>query len=628
MKKTMMISLVGLMVFLGACATGWGVLNCPSGETGYESSLSSLTVGGLEFTFSTPEICGTSPYSFSVTDGTCTLQLPAPFDQESIDLSGATVEWDETDAGVVSGGKFSWADDEMLITLKGIEFSITEAEFSEASSSGTIKLKAEVSEETVIKDIIYIQPAQLGDVTITFDGNGTFTFDYSALTGLEMKLKADAGTTEIATVSIASVSQAGVITDICLTALPDVDFKSAGFTASLDSLSVTFDYDIPNKNITYRSGAGVIKLKNIEGVQGDVSLGLTFTETEVKAELSTESTLKAFGFDIEGEGVSCEFNYDFELTKIAGTNIDISRADNDKFVLKGVSFELTDGKITAFSCASSTVKHKNIEFAISELTYLPDETEIQFNALLKLPSTEMTVNNFRINNDAEIKVESITLAMNQAPLTIGGTATFTDTEFSLIDADITFAGTGINADIIVGATETFNYGYARLKILSATGVVIPGSPIKIVTLSGAGGYNYTVDEFGNGDASEGALQIGFGMGISDLANKFTLTGEVGGRTMGGDVSLFIRGSVAAPATGDPYFSGDVTCAYWVGEEELIGALSTTITVPPSSGDIVQIDSGDGVNFTFKSGGEWGVSTVSEISGQLFSVVDWSLKYYL
>lgn len=304
------------------------------------------------------------------------------------------------------------------------------------------------------------------------------------------------------------------------------------------------------------------------------------------------------------------------MVEVSGEDLDIKRTDNEKFKLAGVSFSLKEGKIESFSCASSTLKHKMMEFVVSEVEYDSSEKALDLSATFTLPpSVALTVDGFKISEDATISITSMDISLNQAPLVLNGSAAFNTDEFSG-GVTATFAGTGISADMTVGATETFNYGYAKLTV--SGNVPLGSSGLVLKSISGKGGYNYYVNSSGSGQAQSGALMIGFGLGISDVGNNILLEGNTTASLGGGDVVLGIAGVVKAPANAPHYFDSSLSVNYSIVQKSVSGDITTSVTLPAGSGSMLNME-----NATMAyaiGGGNWSISALG-VGGKLFNTVN-------
>lgn len=481
-------------------------------------------------------------------------------------------------------------------------------------------LSANLDQDTLLTDIVYLKSGLSGDVTFTFNGNGSAgSIDFSGLTGLALELKPESAAAAIASVTVDSISAAGLVSGATLSAEPNAEFTCSGFAAELESLDMNFDFDIPQKKFTYNSGSGKLNLKNIEGVEGDVELDLSFGSASASASFAMDGNIEAFGFDISGESLSATFGYDFTVSKIEGKGLSVQRSDNSDFNLEDVSFELSDGEISTFSCGTSEIKYESIKFAVSSVTYDSATTELQFSANLELPSMQMEVTDFKVDSDGSVNTDSMSLSLDidMDPLIIStGVATFSDSKFSLIGASAKFAGTGIDADVIIGAS-TFNYGYVSLTI--SGNVPIGTSGLQFTSLSGLAGYNYTADQEGNGQASLGDLQIGFKIGIGDVAGAVELIGGIGGQTMGGDVTLNINGAVKAPANAPHYFESIVNINYMVGSDTVSGDITTSVSLPPGSGSMLNMED---ATMNYASDGENWSLDAPRVTGKIFSEIEY------
>ncbi|HRZ48374.1 MAG TPA: hypothetical protein P5338_03160 [Bacteroidales bacterium] len=550
--------------------------------------------------------------------------------QKNYSLPGVTVSWkekpgDPTDFKDVT---LTWQGTFTAGTFGLIDANITEVSLGVNSSgdlTGSITFGVFMNQDKPIGQIAVLRSGLNGTFTYTYTsggGGGSLLngagfggdWNFNGIKGFHVDLMK--GTTVIATVTVGTFDANGNIIDAELVAAGTPSWTTHNFTLTLEELSLKFDYSIPNNQVDFKAGTGKISLKNITNVEGDIELGLVFTSTNVTASV-TLSNAKAFSCTVGGT-LTCDFNYQFELQSIAGSDISAKHDDFDQS-FTNVEFEIKDGALEKFGIGQLEVKYKNkITFSMTDALYEKASGELSFNAKVTLPGIELDVTDFKINNTGFVTVGNIGADINESPVSLQINIGWSTDQFQGNFAGSFTGGVSINGSIIIGATATFNYGHFSLGV-STPGIPLGQSGLKIKSLAGEFGYNWKApDTIGvSGIPEQGTKTIGFGLGISDLANVVLVEGYIR-LTLGAATQIYLRGNVKITANPPHYFNGQLELWYTLGSTSVNGAISSEINFPAASGDVIKFNTG---NVVFSVGnGKWTCQGTA-MAGKIFTQID-------
>jgi hypothetical protein len=238
--------------------------------------------------------------------------------------------------------------------------------------------------------------------------------------------------------------------------------------------------------------------------------------------------------------------------------------------------------------------------------------------MVTLPTLELEVKAFTIDGKGLVAVGQLRGSVDQSPVTFDILITFGETEFRGEFSGQFAKKVSIRGEIIIGATETFNYGFFSLAV-STPGFPLGQSGLKIKSLAGEFGYNWEAptEPDTEGRAVDGSLTIGFGLGISDVGDLALLEGYAR-LILGSATTIQLEGSVKVTANAPHIFHGNLDISYTLGSEAIRGSLSSTINIPPGSGDIVRLNSGS-IEFSI-SASRFSVNGENTV-GQILDVVD-------
>lgn len=550
--------------------------------------------------------------------------------QKNYSLPGVTVSWkekpgDPTDFKDVT---LTWQGTYTAGTFGLIDANITEVSLG-VNSAGDLT-------GSVTFGVFLNQDKSIGQIAILRSGlNGTFTYTYtsgggggSLLNGAgfggdwnfngikDFQVDLMKGSTVLATVTVGTFDANGNVIDAELKAAGTPSWATNNFTLTLEELSLKFDYSIPNNQVTFTAGTGKVSLKNITNVEGDIELGLVFTSTNVTASV-TLSNAKAFDCTVGGT-LSCDFNYQFELQSIAGSDISAKHDDFDQS-FTNVEFEIKDGALEKFGIGQLEVKYKNkITFSMTDALYEKASGELSFNAKVTLPGIELDVTDFKINNSGVVTVGNIGANINESPVSLQINIGWSTDQFQGNFAGSFAGGVAINGSIIIGATATFNYGHFTLGV-STPGIPLGSSGLKIKTLAGEFGYNWKAPDSPSASAGpeQGTKTIGFGLGIADMADIVLIEGYIR-LTLGAATQIYLQGNVKVTANPPHYFNGQLAIYYTLGSTSISGTISSEIKFPASSGAVVRFNTG---NVVFSVDGNKWTCVSGQMAGKLFNQID-------
>lgn len=558
-----------------------------------------------------------------------TIQMEGVF-QKNYNLPGVTVSWkekpgDPTDFKDVT---FTWQGTYTAGTFGIVDANITEISLG-VNGSGDLT-------GSVTFGVFLNQDKNVGQIAVLRSGlNGTFTYTYtsgggggSLLNGAgfggewnfngikDFHVDLLKGTTIIASVTVGTFDASGNITDATLAAATPAVWNTHSFTLTLDELALKFNYSIANNQVDFTGGTGKISLTNITNVEGDVTLQLTFGPTNVTAAV-TLADAKAFDCTVGGT-LTCDFDYEFNLQSIAGSDISAKHDEFDQS-FTNVEFEIKDGALEKFGIGALEVKYKNkITFSMTDATYERASGELKFNAKVTLPGVQLDVTDFKINNTGLVTVGNMGANINESPVSLQINIGWSADQFQGNFAGSFSGGVAINGSIVIGATATYNYGHFSMGV-STPGIPLGSSGLKIKTLAGEFGYNWKAPDGpnGSGGPEQGTKTVGFGLGIADMADVVLIEGYVR-LTLGAATQIYLQGNVKVTANPPHNFNGQLSIWYTLGSTSVTGTISSEIKFPASSGSVVNFNTGN-VTFTV-DGNKWTVNS-STMAGKIFTQID-------
>jgi hypothetical protein len=543
--------------------------------------------------------------------------------QKSASITGATVSWKEKVANKSFQYKevsINWTGTLALGPFGVIDANLTEVGLTVNANgelSGSLTFNVNLNQDVKIGEIAYLKEGLTGDFTYTYNNSNGWTgaWDFSDITGFEVDLIKNGS--PIARISAGSFDNNGVVHDATFAVVTPATWTSNSFTATLTECSLTADFNIANSQIDFKSGTGEIELTNVTGVEGDITLGLAFSPTNVTVTVGLQNG-KAFGCTISGQ-LSTTMTYAFDIEEIAGSNISAKHDEFDQS-FTNVNFKIADGEVEEFSFGQIQVKYKNkISFSMANASYTKASGKLTLDAKVELPALQLQVEQFSIAHNGSVTVTKIIGDINKTPVEVHIDLAFQTNEFSGTITGTFAGGVGMNLNVVVGATASFNYGHFAISIAIGPGIPLGNSGLKVKTLAGEFGYNWAAPTLGGGTGGpqQGTTTIGFGLGISDMANICLLEGYVR-MILGNSNTMQLEGAVKVTANAPHYFEGTMMVEYTFGAGAVNGQLNSNIKFPAGSGDVVNLNTG---NIAFQiATSKWSVNAPG-LTGKVFNQID-------
>lgn len=535
------------------------------------------------------------------TDASIELQLNGVF-QRQFGLDGTSVSWKENpDTGAFKEVTISWEGEKELPPFGVVQANITGASLSVDSSgnlSGSLDFQVDQTEDVTVGGIAIFRKGTSGTFSYTYTGANSFlgTFDFGGITNVQIDLEKNG--TKIGKISVNAFDSEGNLTGARFEAEP-ATFETSGFTAEMRELSLEFDFNIADVEVDFMSGTGEVAIKDITNIDGEFVLNLEFSPENITVTVTLED-VKAFNTDINGT-IETTFNYSFDLESLTGEDISFKHAEFDQEIT-GISFEVDNGELIRFAVDAVDIKYNDaLEFSFRDGLFDRAEGTLSFDASVKAASIEFEVKEFKIDDAGTVTVTELSASINESPIQASIRIQFFETEFRGDFSGQFASKIGIRGSVIVGASEEsggFNYGFFTLTV-TTPGFPIGQSGLQVKTLSGEFGYNWlaTSGEAGSteGEAELGAITVGFGIGISDLGELALLEGSIR-VVLGSASSISITGALSVTAN-TPYFAGQMTVTYELGEERYSGSLDARLTVPAGDGRVVDLGTNEPITYS-------------------------------
>ncbi|MEX0332453.1 MAG: dockerin type I repeat-containing protein [Puniceicoccaceae bacterium] len=559
-------------------------------------------------------------YCIYSTPAEVTVEMKGVFEKSGA-LEGTTVSWKEhKSTGAFKDVTVEWEGKKDLGKFGVIQANVTAASLTVSDSgdlSGDLTFTVEQTEDVNVGGIAILKKDLTGQFKYSYMlGQAGFAgaWDFQGITNILIELRK--GDVVIGKISAESFDSEGNINNARFSANTPGTYTTKGFSVTLEQLDLGMNYSIPNSEIEFIDGTGRIRIADVTNVDGEFILELAFTPTTVTATVGAEGIM-AFGMTISG-ALRATVTYDFDLEGIEGVGISGKHNDFDQS-FTNITFRIRDGSVEEFTVEQIRLKYKQkIEFSFSRAVYSKAEGTLQFDAMVSLPTLELAVKTFKIDDKGNVSVGELSGSVDQSPVTFEISITFAETEFRGNFSGQFAKKVSIRGEIVIGATETFNYGFFSLAV-STPGFPLGQSGLKIKSLAGEFGYNWEAptQPGGTGQAVQGSLTIGFGLGIADVGDLALLEGYAR-LILGAATTIQLEGSVKVTANAPHIFQGDLNISYTLGSEMIQGDLNSTINIPPGDGGILRLNSGS-IRFAI-SASRYTVNG-ENATGQILDVVD-------
>ncbi len=543
---------------------------------------------------------------------------------ESVSLEGVTVSWKEKADGTFKEVGVSWAGTESL-QFGVVQASIIGAGLQVGSSgnlSGSLTFRVVQIGDVSIGGIAVLKQGLKGTFTYTYNSQSNFSgnWDFSGIRDFMVQLKK--GNSVIGKITATNLDINGRIHNARFTATTPGTYQTNNFTATLEQLDLGMDFDIANTTINLRNGTGSVRLSNINDISGDITLGLNFLNGIITPTV-TLNNVTAFGSTVSGT-LSANINSNtFDIGKIIGINISAQHNDFDQ-AFANVGFVVENGGLTSFNVGSLDARYKNgIAFSLRNASFDSVQKKLVFGSVnVSVAGNQLNVTELSISANGTPTIGSLSGNVNNSPVTASLNAVFMNNRFEGAFDGKLAGNAEITGKFVVGsASAGFNYFYGMLGV-SGNGIPIASTGIKIVSLSGEFGYNWSASRTAGSTSGMEALNrhtIGGSIGISDIANLLLL--ESGFYlNLGSEPSIDLAMTAATPANPPHIFYGTTNINYVLGSTSIYGTLISNINVPPDSGDAIRLASGE-ITFGINNGNFWTVRSTTPANGQIFNSID-------
>ena len=474
----------------------------------------------------------------------------------------------------------------------------TVAENVTISDESYIKLKASLTEDKKLHQLVTLKKGLEGEFTYNFEAGKEFkgSFDFGGIK--KVNLLVEKNGQEIASLRNGVLNKEGLLSGK-VTALQGASYKTGGFDVKVDKLEMDVELNFADSlnGFNVRSGLGKLSVTNITGVEGTFKVGLNYgVDNNFNAELLTsESNVSAFGMTLKDLNIKADFNEELELQKIEGN----LKAGHPQFNadLTISKFKLESGELKVWE-ASGAVAYKNFNFELTKSSYVNEKLSV--SAKVEIDDVgKVAVDKFIIDKDGAISVGKIAGELKKPMVAMKFNATFKDNGFhGKFDGDIKFIA--VSGELDFGTEEDYTYGYLRLAAEADKGIPLGPTGLQLTKVGGQLGYNYYLN-FSAGQFTGGPRQhnylIGLTLGVSDVANMFSAEGTSVVQFGNDKLQLSLHGSIQAPKN-NPVIKSDFNVNYYLPDNTIDGTLQTDVSIPANSGFVFKTTSPASVNFAY------------------------------
>jgi hypothetical protein len=551
---------------------------------------------------------------------------------------GVTISWEQKESAY-RNVKITWTGDEKIADFEGFQPSFKKASLQVNTSgevTGKIDFHVELLEDKVIKNIAYLKKGFNGDFSYTFSSSAGSGWDFGGLKKFKVVLKKkdeNGALKEIAYIDAKSMTANGEITNAVFKVTKQT-YKTASFTATLDSITIGFDWKLGGQEFKLNDGKAQVTLSKIKNIKDGKAVIKLSMDSETLTGSVDATKLEAFGFKFSGNITTKIDTAEWDIESITGKNISATNIEIPDTNFQGVNFVIKAGELESFSMKSSEFKYQTIEFDFANVTYNKgssgSDAYLEFDATVTLPNVTAKVKEFRISTVPSITMTELHVNVAQKPVTAEGHLKWFDEDHS--DGpkfDAAFKGKlgkfmSVDGTAIVGA-KSFNYGYFKFGgTIPSKGIPLASTGVLLKGLSAEFGFNWLANKGGTpkGTPTDGQYVLGMGATIGDALGMADLKIDAAFQ-MGVKNEIEISGKVNVPAGNSPNFTGTVAAKYDFDTAVTQGKLSAAVKIPSGSGSIFNLDESD-ITFILRSS-VWSANT-DGISGTFFNEVDFSTRF--
>ena len=497
----------------------------------------------------------------------------------------------------------------------------------EANLSGTVGLEAGLNSDVTITPLITLKSGLDGDFNFNFSGSNSFSgsFDLNGIEGINLALKK--GQTEIARLENGSVNSQGLLTGQ-ISGLEGATYSTNGFEVAVGAINLDIEASFQNLTESFRilNGSGDFTIRNIQGVEGELAVGMNYRNNEYQFELDGSNlNLSVATMTISDPQLTFDFNSNFDLTKVQGS-LKASHSQFDAAVDIN-QFEIENGALTKFS-GQGNVNYRGFALRIANSTYsqtagLSVTGDVHIDAAGT--SAWLAVEDFTIGNDGTITIREIEGDLSRPPLNVNFTAGLQQSRFRG-RFSTSLANFGLDGAIDIGRQNDFSFAY--LELATQTDLVLGSTGLKLTEIGGQGGFNYRLqyvpsEQRFTGDPLRGNYVLGLKLGVADVANFVEVTGNPIVQFGNSKLDLTLNGTLKIPRN-QPVLESTVNVNYVLPDNTIDANLNTRIQIPRNSGYI--FDANAGFNFSLADN-QWSVSSTA-INGSLLREINFMGNFNL
>lgn len=252
--------------------------------------------------------------------------------------------------------------------------------------SGDIDLSALLKQEKQITDIIKVREGVNGDFSFSFSNNSSFegTFDFGGIKGINIDLiKNDI---VFGSITDASFNNEGTMNGQIEVTPNVISYSSSGIKVDVKELYAEVDLSLEN-GVNLKSGGGEFVISEIDGLDGDLTLGIEIINGIITSEVKT-SNLSGYGLTISKLNIRALLDDKFDIIEING-GFDIKHNDFD--VAIGINdFEVVNGKLNKIN-GNGRIVYDQLEININTISYNSELDKLVIDVSVEVETDGMAI---------------------------------------------------------------------------------------------------------------------------------------------------------------------------------------------------------------------------------------------
>ncbi|UII20015.1 fibronectin type III domain-containing protein [Fulvivirga ligni] len=265
----------------------------------------------------------------------------------------------------------------------------------EGKIQGDMSMSAYLNDDVIIRDNFVIRKGLNGDFSFRYAGADDFDgiFSLEGVKGVNVDFVKSEEI--LASLKDGELNKEGVLSGK-LVAAEGQSFTSKGFQLSVNKLEMDITYS-SFTGIKVTSGEGSFKVDQIQGLNGDITIGLEINE-DVYSSSITSNNIGGYGFTFSELNIEASFNNSLDLEKVSGS-LKVKHDDFDA-AISIKNFLLEDGTIKEFQ-GDGQISYQQLAVNISEINYSSEQSKLIIDANVEVDQGGMliaaSVNDFTID---------------------------------------------------------------------------------------------------------------------------------------------------------------------------------------------------------------------------------------